>query len=533
MAPKRKSTVHSPAKTKGGNGPLTTLPKGNFGVPSPNSDNSKATTNAYTLNFEDILANHSITRPNPSKPPDNVDEWKKRMKQERSNRKLENFTAAQFLEFQNISQDSRIENQVMRYIYPYFRESAKQDGLHSAQQNRPCKNWRPLIPPPSGAKTQKNPLVIPQPDLWDGLRKQKYRKLRKALYKWIVPANRRSPSLSNFFGEFKSPRGTAACAIRQACYDGALGARGMHKAQNLGKEGGKEVYDNNAYTISFWYGSGSMNAYLHWKSPPKFAGDEIPYNMYLVGQWALIADIEDFRRGITAFRNARDMAYEFRVLFAKKATRKLDRSSKLADNLNLDCQPSSYDSSQNDDDDDSSDDGEGLMNDSSDEDGPSEEEGPDSDDDGEGEEEGVDDEDDDEEEDREADRNDDEEEDSEADKNDEDDEETEGEDTETEHVIRKGKIGRRHGMAPQFFDGASSTDSNCTEDNVQPPRKRQRGSPVPSAPAPGAKPGPKAKVAEQATANAKSKKTPKGKARAEDELDPKMAMLAKGYGSSQ
>ncbi len=518
MAPKRKSTVHPPAKTKGGRGPSTSLLKGNFGVPSAGSENSDATTNAYTLNFQTILANHSITPPNPSKAPDNADEWRKRMKQERPNKKLENITTAQFLEFQNISQDSRIEDQVMRYIYPYFRESAEKDRLHSAQQNRPCKHWIPLIPQPAGDK--KNPLVVPQPDLWDGLRKQKYKKLRKTLDGWIVPASKRSPSLSNFFGEFKSPGGTAACAIRQACYDGALGARGMHKAQNLGKEDGKEVYDNNAYTISFWYGSGFMNAHLHWLSPPKFPGDENPYNMYLVGQWALIADIEDFRKGITAFRNARDMAYELRVLFAKKATRKLDKTGILADNLNLGSQASSFDSSQNDDDDDSDDDDE-VMNDSSDEDGPSEEEGPDSDDDGQGEEGGVDDDDD---------------EDSEDEKYDEEEEEgtkTEDEDTETEHDNRKGKIGRRHAKAPQSFDGASSFDSNYTEDNGHPPHKRQRGSPVPSAPAPKSKPGSKAKAAEQATANAKSKKTPKGKSRAEDELDPKMAMLAKGYGSSQ
>jgi len=511
MAPKRKSAVHPPANPKDGKGTLNFV-KGNLGIASSSSTSSN-TTSPYTLNFEKKLLENGITQHDPTNAPANVGNWKERMEHKLPKKLLSNLEA-RFLEFQKTSAAADKEPQVMSFVYPFFRESARKDQLHGAQQNGPCKNWEPLIPPPSEADEDKSTLVTPQPDLWDGIPPHKYKKLRKKIPQWIIPARTRSPSLPNFFGEFKSPSGTAGRAQRQACYDGALGARGMHKVQNIGREEGKEKYDKNAYTISFTYGSGSLTAYLHFLTPPKFPGDDIPYNMIMIGGWHLSGSLQGFLAGITAFRNARDMAAELRVQFANRAMRRLEKNSRLSDQLGLGSPASSFHQSQNGEDEEKSSDEENgsddnQLIDSSDEADISDVPEGDDSDIGDGEQGGEDDED-----------------------EDEEGTETEGEDTETEHAAERTKSAGQRGGPLQSFDGASSTDSNYSEGSVQPPRKRQRGSPIRSALTPKSKSHSKSKAVEPQS-KPQSKPSKKGKARAEDELDPKMAMLAKGYGSSQ
>jgi hypothetical protein len=49
----------------------------------------------------------------------------------------------------------------------------------------------------------------------------------------------------NFFLAAKGPDGSAVVAGRQACYDGALGARELYSLQLYGHEA--PAYDDNAY----------------------------------------------------------------------------------------------------------------------------------------------------------------------------------------------------------------------------------------------------------------------------------------------
>ncbi len=60
----------------------------------------------------------------------------------------------------------------------------------------------------------------------------------------------------NCYLEVKGPEGSAAVARRQACYDGAIGARGMLSLHSYGKE--TMIYDNRAYTISSTYYDGML-----------------------------------------------------------------------------------------------------------------------------------------------------------------------------------------------------------------------------------------------------------------------------------
>ncbi|KAL2373019.1 hypothetical protein RJZ57_002504 [Blastomyces gilchristii] len=63
----------------------------------------------------------------------------------------------------------------------------------------------------------------------------------------------------NFVFEAKGPDGSLAVATRQACYDGALGARGMHALQSY--QQGEPTYDNNAYTLTSTYHGGQLKLY--------------------------------------------------------------------------------------------------------------------------------------------------------------------------------------------------------------------------------------------------------------------------------
>ena len=68
----------------------------------------------------------------------------------------------------------------------------------------------------------------------------------------IVPIKHADvPVAPNLFLEAKGPGGAAHVARRQACLDGAYGARAMHSLQSYGKE--EPVYDGDAYTYSSTY----------------------------------------------------------------------------------------------------------------------------------------------------------------------------------------------------------------------------------------------------------------------------------------
>ncbi|KAI9771435.1 MAG: hypothetical protein M1840_002055 [Geoglossum simile] len=77
-------------------------------------------------------------------------------------------------------------------------------------------------------------------------------RVRGGLASVIIPSRlQHAPCLPNLFTEGKGPNGSAVVAKRQACYDGALGARGIHMLQSHGRD--EATYDNDAYTISATY----------------------------------------------------------------------------------------------------------------------------------------------------------------------------------------------------------------------------------------------------------------------------------------
>lgn len=135
-------------------------------------------------------------------------------------------------------------------------------------------------------------------------------KIREQLGKYIIPSTHLDrPMLPNFFLEAKGRHGSGGVAQLQACHDGALGARAIHRLRSHGKDP-EAMYDRNAYTITATYCNDTLTMYAHhptsssgYGSPGKVAKLPTAYHMTLIGAWSMISDLETYRKGITAFRH--------------------------------------------------------------------------------------------------------------------------------------------------------------------------------------------------------------------------------------
>ncbi|KAF1739594.1 hypothetical protein CRV24_001530 [Beauveria bassiana] len=162
------------------------------------------------------------------------------------------------------------------------------------------------------------------PDLYDGsFSKDINKRVQQELNNTIIPTSHgRAPVVPNFFVEAKAPRGGADVAKRQACLDGAIGARAMHSLQNYGED--EPVYDGNARTFSSTYhaGTGTLQLYAHHVTDPRAGGEPPEYHMTQLDSWGMTGNIDTFRRGAAAFRNARDLGRRQRETLIQAANSK-------------------------------------------------------------------------------------------------------------------------------------------------------------------------------------------------------------------
>ena len=148
-------------------------------------------------------------------------------------------------------------------------------------------------------------LVPGNPDIYYGARPEELdRRVRNEPSGYIVPSTQDDlPIAPNFFVAVKGPDGSLAVAGRQASYDGALGARGMHSLQSYGQE--KAASGNNAFTITSKYHGGQLKMYTS-HSQRNGPGSRQEYYMHQLKGWSMTSDPETFRQGAIAYRNARD-----------------------------------------------------------------------------------------------------------------------------------------------------------------------------------------------------------------------------------
>jgi hypothetical protein len=146
-------------------------------------------------------------------------------------------------------------------------------------------------------------------------------RVRGELGRYIIPSSdTRPPAVPNYSREGKSAQGRADVAARQACYDGAAGARAVHQLQNYGAT--TPVYDGKAYTFTRTYhaGTGTLQMYATHATEPE-------YHMTQLNASALGGTANRFRAGAGAYRNAREWAKEQRDRFIAEANGTARRKS--------------------------------------------------------------------------------------------------------------------------------------------------------------------------------------------------------------
>ncbi|KAI9765644.1 MAG: hypothetical protein M1840_007201 [Geoglossum simile] len=278
------------------------------------STNNKSTaktsarrSSAYDHDFEQKLIDHSIYPDMYDYPhsgvtpkPNNWKEINSRLAQPRPSLSPSRFSEGAFDDFRCINKQALSEAKVMSKAFPIIAGNAN----IPSEENLIFTNLEPL----TGGT-----LVDAQPDLYDGARPEQIdQQVRKELGSYIIPStHHQAPSLPNLFAEGKGRSGSAAVAERQACYDGALGARGIYKLQSYRRDGA--AYDNNAYTISATYHHDDLlKMYTTHPTQQEMPKVEPEYHTIQLGAWALTGSSRQFREGAGTFRNARDWAKEQR-----------------------------------------------------------------------------------------------------------------------------------------------------------------------------------------------------------------------------
>lgn len=174
----------------------------------------------------------------------------------------------------------------------------------------------------------------PKVDLYDGNNPSDLAKsLRDSLGGFIVPCEATDrPCLPNFFLEAKGKSGDSMVVMRQAWYDGCLGARGVHELRAWIDPSTLE--DKNANTIACTYEAGTATLIIytihlrrssnnHYRRISSMPTRRYEYRMSLMHSVSMIDNLASFARGIRIYQNAREWAKEQRDQLCAAANRKV------------------------------------------------------------------------------------------------------------------------------------------------------------------------------------------------------------------
>ena len=245
--------------------------------------------------------------------PNNWEEINIRLLRPRSSLSPSTFSEEAFQKFVQADTDAPKEKQITTSVIPIIEGNTEDAKCVSG--GIPFTNLDPLTD---------GTLVPGNPDIYYGARpEQLNRQVRDELSGNIIPSTQDDlPILPNFFLAVKGPDGSAAVAKRQACYDGALGARGMLHLHSYGK--GNLMDDNNAYTFASTYHDGTLKIYT---SHPLQLTDGViqsEYYMHQLNTWGMTGNAETFRKGATCYRNAKEWAKEQRDAAVRQANERVD-----------------------------------------------------------------------------------------------------------------------------------------------------------------------------------------------------------------
>ncbi len=248
--------------------------------------------------------------------PDNIEQLRAALLRRRRSLSPTRFSNEDFRKFQRADAHAAKEKQVVSSVIPIIEGDI--GDLKCVAGDIPFTNLDHLT---DGS------LVPGNPDLYYGARpEQLNRRVREELSHRIGPSTQRDlPIAPNFFLAVKWRDGTPGVAQRRACYDGALGARGMQSLRLYGSAEAEPLYDETTRTITCTYHDGQLKIYATHPiqaTAPEFRTE---YVMTQVKAYALTSDVETFRHGAAAYRNARDWAKQQRDAAIKLANEKAAR----------------------------------------------------------------------------------------------------------------------------------------------------------------------------------------------------------------
>ncbi|ATY65041.1 hypothetical protein A9K55_005004 [Cordyceps militaris] len=272
---------------------------------------------AYDKDFEQNLIDHNIypegfkhTDGRTTPEPNNLDSIVESLAYPRASLSPSQFSISAFKSFRAANSQVVSKGKVMADILPTIRGNS--EILNEG--NLPFANLKSIT---------NGTTVDAVPNWYDG----SYTKEISKTVRQGPTSHAQAPVVPNFFIEAKAPRGGADVAKRQACLDGAVGARAMHSLQNYGED--VPVCDGNAYTFSSTYhaGTGTLQLYAHHATGPTAEEEQPEYHMTQIDSWGMTGNVDTFRRGATAFRNARDLARQQRETFIKAANARVSQEA--------------------------------------------------------------------------------------------------------------------------------------------------------------------------------------------------------------
>jgi hypothetical protein len=269
----------------------------------------KKSITAYHAAFDQHLTDHKVYAPRRSQRPD-LNAIHSALLKPRSSLSLSQVSDGAFEDFRDASEEAKDEAEVMADVIPIISGTRKSN--YPCARNTMFGHLKPLTD---------GTLAAAMPDIYYGtVPEQLDHPIRDDLGELIVPSTTLDkPVAPNFFLDAKGPNGSGAVIMRQARYDGAVGARGIHALQNY--EVKASVYDGRPYTYSATYygGTGMLQLYAHHLTAPASPEGEPEYHMTQIDSYALTGNANTFRQGVTAFRNARDLAAQHRHAFIQAA----------------------------------------------------------------------------------------------------------------------------------------------------------------------------------------------------------------------
>ncbi|PNY22489.1 Uncharacterized protein TCAP_07104, partial [Tolypocladium capitatum] len=292
---------------------------------TPNTASTRST-GPYDRTFQQHLVDHNILPlrykyPDGRLPPEpnNMDEIHRALAQPRASLSPSKFTNDDFRKFEEADVESFRERQVMTKVIPIL-EGNVGDGICVAGE----------IPFTNLDHLTDGTLVPGNPDLYYGARPEQLdRSIRGQLNGKIVPSTQHDlPIAPNFSLQVKGLDGSLSVALRQACYDGALGARGIHSLQSYGQS--EPQYDNKAYNLTSIYHGGTLKMFTSHPIPPSAPGEQPGFAMTPVNSWSVTGNYEAFRQGAAAYRNGRDWARQQRDRAIEQANERASRDDAAA-----------------------------------------------------------------------------------------------------------------------------------------------------------------------------------------------------------